>query len=277
MMAVIGAARPAAPAAIPSATSRTAAMPASLWAKSTMTRREPSRNRFSRPGERSVDGAEVEQAVADLLERRAEAARPTGRRQGVGDVVPGQPADRDRDAADLDDAVATVALDLGQPARRARGRPDRRRRGGGGRRPAAPPSAAEREERDPGADPPGDRGHERVVAVEHDPAVRLGDAADGRLDLGQLGQRVDALQVEMVGRDVGQDATRRSTRSPCRAGRSRRARSRGRRHRCRSGARICWAPPGPVQSPGLDHPLVDEHPVGGRRADMPARPAAGCG
>ena len=57
MITVIGAVRPAPPAAIPSATSITAEIPASLWAKSTMTTREPSRNRLSRPGERSDDGA----------------------------------------------------------------------------------------------------------------------------------------------------------------------------------------------------------------------------
>ena len=75
----------------------------------------------------------------------------------------------------------------------------------------------------------------------------------------------------MVRRDVGQDRSRRSTRSPCRAGRCRHGRSRGRRRRCRERPRISWAPPGPVQSPGLDHPLVDEDAVRGRRPDVPAR------
>ena len=56
MITVIGAARPAAPPAMPSATSSTAEMPASLWAKSTMTTFDPTRNRFNRPGDRSVSG-----------------------------------------------------------------------------------------------------------------------------------------------------------------------------------------------------------------------------
>ena len=56
MIAVTGAARPGTPPAIAAATSRMAPVPASLWAKSTMTVRRPSRNTFSRPGESSADG-----------------------------------------------------------------------------------------------------------------------------------------------------------------------------------------------------------------------------
>src|SRR5712691_10142219 len=52
---VVAAARPTAPAAIPSATSRIAAIPASLWAKSTMTTLAPRRNRLSRHGDRDAD------------------------------------------------------------------------------------------------------------------------------------------------------------------------------------------------------------------------------
>ena len=66
--------------------------------------------------------------------------------------------------------------------------------------------AGHREERDVGPDAAGDRGHERVVGVEDDPAVGLRDPGDHRLDLGQLGQRVDALEVEVVGADVREDA-----------------------------------------------------------------------
>ena len=47
---------------------------------------------------------------------------------------------------------------------------------------------------------------QRIVGVERDRAVGSRDAADDRLDLGQLGQRVDALQVQVVGADVGQHA-----------------------------------------------------------------------
>jgi hypothetical protein len=49
---------------------------------------------------------EVEQPVADLLDRGAQAARAPGRRQRVGHVVAGQPADRDRDAA-----TSTISVD----------------------------------------------------------------------------------------------------------------------------------------------------------------------
>ena len=56
MIAVTGAARPAAPPAIAAATSRIASVPASLCAKSTITVRWPRRNRFIRPGECSAEG-----------------------------------------------------------------------------------------------------------------------------------------------------------------------------------------------------------------------------
>ncbi len=56
MIAVTGAARPAAPPAIAAATSRIASVPASLWAKSMITVRWPRRNRFMRPGECSAEG-----------------------------------------------------------------------------------------------------------------------------------------------------------------------------------------------------------------------------
>jgi hypothetical protein len=65
--------------------------------------------------------------------------------------------------------------------------------------------ALHREERDVRADTTSDGCHQWVIPVEHDPAVRLRDATDRRLDLGELGQGVDALQVEVIGRDVGED------------------------------------------------------------------------
>ena len=215
-----------------------------------MTIRAPSRNRFSRPGDRSDVGRKSTSPSRDL--RRSTRPRPraaAGGGQRVRDVVAGEPADRDRDRGRARRSVSTraspssstspaVADDVAPPAGRDVP-PDRRGAAGD-----------EREQRDVAADPAGDRGDERVVGVEHDPAVRLRDPGDGRLDLGQLGQRVDALEVEVVRRDVRDDADARSTRSPCRAGRARRGRSRGRRRRGRSGRGSASAPPGPVQSPG---------------------------
>ena len=148
---------------------------------------------------------EVEQAVADLRDRGAEPARAAGRRQRVGDVVAGQAADRDRDPGDLDDLASrrrrsastmpAVADEVGPAAALDDGA-----RRSASRRRASVNSATSR------PDAAGDRRDERVVGVEDDPAVGLRDPADRRLDLGQLGQGMDALQVEVVGRDVGQDA-----------------------------------------------------------------------
>ena len=88
--------------------------------------------------------------------------------------------------------AAMAAVDLDEPAvaqdvaAAARGdRPsDRRRRAS---------ALAEREQGDVGAHPPADRRHERVVRVQHGPAVRSRRAGDGRLDLRELGQGVDPL------------------------------------------------------------------------------------
>ena len=103
-------------------------MPASLWAKSTMTTRAPEPEQVE-PARRALGRrAEVEQAVARPASIDApRPARAAGRRQGVGDVVPGQPADRDRDSGDLDDLASPVAVGLDQRRRRGRGRRGRRR------------------------------------------------------------------------------------------------------------------------------------------------------
>ena len=89
MMIVIGAVRPAAPPAIPSATSRTAAMPASLWAKSTMTMRCAEPEEVEPAGRTLGRRPEVAQPVGDVLDRGAERPGAAGRGQGVGHVVPG--------------------------------------------------------------------------------------------------------------------------------------------------------------------------------------------
>ena len=113
MIVVIGAVRPAAPAAIPSATSSTAPTPASLWAKSTMTTFAPEPEQVEPPGRAlGVLGAKSASPSADLLDGRPEAARATGRRQRVGDVVARQPADRDRDSATSTIRGLAVAVGL---------------------------------------------------------------------------------------------------------------------------------------------------------------------
>ena len=45
----------------------------------------------------------------------------------------------------------------------------------------------------------------RVVGVEDVPSVGAGDPGDGRLHLGELIERSDAVQPEVVGRDVRDD------------------------------------------------------------------------
>ena len=101
---------------------------------------------------------EVRKSVADLLDRRAQSARPAGGRQRVGHVVAGQPADRDRDGGDLDDRGLRPAVGLdddprphqvGTPAALAMAPHDRRR------------IRLEREQGDLRLDPPGDRRDER--------------------------------------------------------------------------------------------------------------------
>ena len=116
MIAVIGAARPAPPAAIPSATSMIG-IDARLVvgevddhdARAEPEQVEPARRMRGRRGE-------VDEPVADLVERGAHPACAPGRGQRVRHVVPRQPADRDRDARDLDDPRGALTLELRQPA-----------------------------------------------------------------------------------------------------------------------------------------------------------------
>ena len=82
------------------------------------------------------------------------------------------------------------------------------------REPAAPevapdPRRAVALQREPGhrgAHHPGDARDVAVVRVQDDPAAWLREPGDDRLHLGELGQGVDALEVHVVGRDVGDDA-----------------------------------------------------------------------
>ena len=106
-----------------------------------------------------------------------------------------------------------------------------------------------------------------IVGIEHDPAVGLGDAADRRLDLGQLGQGVDPLQVEVVGRHVGQHA--RIVRLVADAAQDDPAARRleDRDVDVAAGEDLVRAAgTGPVAR--LDHPLVDQDPVRGGRPDV---------
>ncbi len=171
MIAVIGAARPAAPAAIPWATSRTAADARLVVGEVDDHDLGPDAIEVEPPGRPFGARREVDQAVADLLDRGAQAARPAGGRERVGHVVAGQPADRDRDARRRRrSAVSVVAVrldddalahEVGAPAALAMPPNDGRR------------LALEREQGDRRPDPPGHRRDERVVGVEHDPAVGL--------------------------------------------------------------------------------------------------------
>ena len=227
MIAVTGAARPAAPPAIPSATSRIALTPASLWAKSTITTRDPSRNRLSRPGDRSDEGWKSASPSRSWASVTPRPARGAGRGEGVRDVVASQPAEGDRDAVDLDDLVldglrptapaaavvpvalrpaATVVLgpvasvDLDEPAVAEHVAAPARRHGPPDGREA--PRLPDREHRDVRPQPPCDRRDERIVGVQDGPAARSRRPGDRRLHLGELGQRVDPLEVEVVRRDV---------------------------------------------------------------------------
>ena len=61
-------------------------------------------------------GREMRQPVAHLGDRRPEPARAAGRGEGVGDVVAGQAADRDRHVGDVDDRGLGRAIGLDERA-----------------------------------------------------------------------------------------------------------------------------------------------------------------
>ena len=91
-------------------------MPASLWAKSTMTTRLPRRYRLSRPGDRSASGAKCDSPSRTSAIVAPKPARAAGRGERVGDVVAGQPADRDRHVGDVDDRGLGRAVGLDERA-----------------------------------------------------------------------------------------------------------------------------------------------------------------
>ena len=69
-------------------------MPASLWAKSTMTTARPEPEQVQPAGRALGDRREVDAGRrATCVERGAQPARAAGRGQRVGDVVPREPAD----------------------------------------------------------------------------------------------------------------------------------------------------------------------------------------
>ena len=148
MMAVTGAARPAAPPAMPSATSRTAEIPASLWAKSTMTIRDPSRKMLSRPGERSVVGRKSARPCATCSIVAPSARAPAAAASAFATLCRASPP-----MVIGISRIATIARDRtsrrARPAsHRGRDTRDRRRRGGGRPRAASPRSRRAQ----PGAD-----------------------------------------------------------------------------------------------------------------------------
>ena len=139
----------------------------------------------------------------DVLERHAERPRRGGRRQGVRDVMRRHAAEGHGHVREIRDGPPSSAVGLAElavahqvgAAAAAKVAPHDGRR-----------VAAAREERHAAAHVPRDAGDVLVVRVQHDPAVWLRHAGDDALDLRQLGQRVDALQVHVVRRDVRDDA-----------------------------------------------------------------------
>ncbi len=120
-----------------------------------------------------------------------------------------------------------------------------------------------------GSGPAGDLDHEGIVGIEDRPALGPRDPADRGLHLGQLGQRVDALEVEVIRADVGEDAgvvglVAHSAQDDPAAGRL----EDGDVDVRPAEDLVRAARTGPVAR--VDHPLIDQDPVRGRRADMAA-------
>ena len=207
------------------------------------------------------------QAVRDLLQGRAHRPRAARGRQRIGHVVAGQPADGHRKIRDVEDLVLLRPVPLHQAAavqhvRQAAGTPVTGEERGSVR--------VHREVGDLRADAAGHRGDQGVVGVEDHPAVGLRHPADRALDLGQLRERMDSAEIEVVGGDVGED--RRLVGLVAQTPQDETA-ARGLQHR-----HIHVAAPqdlgraagsGPVA--GVHQPLVHEDPVRGGRAHVVAR------
>ncbi len=108
-----------------------------------------------------------------------------------------------------------------------------------------------------------------VVGIEDDRPLWLGHPRDHRLHLGQLGQRVQALQVQMVAADVGQHA--RVVRLVAKAAQQDSAARRFEHSQVHvrspeDGVGTLW--PGEVAR--LDHALVHDHAIGGGHAHVAA-------
>jgi hypothetical protein len=157
---------------------------------------EPPRRELGRWPERA-------EAVTDLVDGRAQRPRAGGGRDDVRNVVTGEAGERDRDVDGLGDQALLGARELEDSAAALAVRPPARRAVAPHERRAV---GVEREQRDGGLDAAGHRRHQRVVRVEHDPALGSGDARDRGLDLEQLRERVDPLDVEVVRGDVREDA-----------------------------------------------------------------------
>ena len=220
------------------------------------------------PAGRPLRGrAEVAQSRRDLLDRCAQSARSAGGGKRIRDVVAGQAGDGDRHVGDGQDGRRSLTVHFEQ-----RAVPDDVGPSAALDMPPNERTAAvtQREERDMGPNEPRRRRDVEVVGVEDDPAVGLRDSADRRLDFGQLWERMDALQVEVVRRDVGQDAdvvrlvADAAQHDPAAGGLEDRDLDVGAAENLRRPAGT-----GPVT--GIDHPLVDEDPIGCRRPDMASR------
>ena len=273
MIAVTGAARPAAPPAIAAATSRIASVPASLCAKSTMIVRRPSRNRLSRPGDRSADGRKSRRPSATCSRVAPSARAPPAAASAFAMLCRARPPRATGRSATSSRACASApSHSTSRPRSRTQASPPR------------PPVAREarrgaRVHREVGharPDPSRDARHERIVRVEHHQPVGPGHAAHRRLDLRELGERVDALEVEVVRGDVGEHARLVGlvAHAP-----QHQAAARGLQHRhvhvVPAQDRRRAARPGPV--PGLHHALVHEDPVDWSWCRRGGRRRAGCG
>jgi hypothetical protein len=153
-------------------------------------------------GVEQVVRAEGAQPLDDELARDAQAQgrRRTG--ECVEHVVVRQPGQGHRQVDDPHQSVRdSVVGEHGDVAVEHRGGPAAGPEGlahrGGAR--------VGREDPRAGPDAGAHRPHPGVLAVEHDPSPRLGGLGDDRLDLGELVDRVDALEAEVVGGDVRDD------------------------------------------------------------------------